>query len=182
MSSARKPKSDQPQPIVFKPKTKPAAAPYEPDIKFDDLSAVDKQAMLDALRQTVQKAHALEEGGTDVAPLLKNLEAIISGKASPASIIDPFANKLEMAKANLQDTIAEIEPSLYPPCDARMTIKLPASAKKHLATKALRQDMTLSQYVIMALNVIGELEGDEKIVLVAPPGNFLKQASRNKKG
>lgn len=163
-------------PIVFA--AKQVEQPKQPDKRFDELSAVDKQAMLVSLKASLDKTRDAETGDqTDIAPLLRNIEDLVNGVTTDDMSATAFGNKFEVARANLRNQISGIDPAMYPPCDDRMTVKLPKSAKKHLMTKALEQDMTLSEYVIQSLNIVGELEGDEKIVLVAPRGHFLQRAS-----
>lgn len=167
-------------PIKFvAPKQQPE--PKEPEIKFEDLSADDKLAMLDSLKASLKAAKEDSESDQeDVSPLLANIEKLIRGDTTVDKTQESFQNKLDLARANLRDQMTQIDPDLYPACDDRMTIKLPASAKKHLMKKAIDQGMTLSEYVIQALNIVGELEGDDKIVLVAPRGHFLQRASRDR--
>ena len=159
-----------------------APEPKVPEINFEDLSTEAKQEMLGALKASLKASRDEGLGDThDVSPLLKNIEDLINGRTTIDKSATAFENKLELARANLRDQIEHIDPDMYPACDDRMTVKLPSSAKKHLMRKALDQDMTLSEYVIQALNIVGELEGDDKIVLVAPRGHFLQQASRERK-
>ena len=137
--------------------------------------------MLASLKTVLKGARDESEGGHDnIDPLLENIEDLIHGRTTVDKSQDAFKGKLDLARANLRDQMESIAPEMYPACDARMSIKLPASAKKHLMGKALEQDMTLSEYVIQALNIVGELEGDEKIVLVAPRGHFLQRASQER--
>lgn len=155
--------------------------PAEPEIVFEDLSADAKLAMLESLKASLKSAKEGEHGDhDDISPLMANIEALILGKTDRDPAEDVFGNKLDLARANLRDQMNHIDPEMYPACDDRMTVKLPRSAKKHLVKKAIDQDMTLSEYVIQALNIVGELEGDDKLVLVAPRGHFLQQASRDR--
>lgn len=153
----------------------------EPEIVFEDLSADAKFSMLESLKASLKAAREEGDGDQDdISPLMANIENLILGRTDKDSSQDAFKNKLDLARANLRDSIEHIDPEMYPACDDRMAIKLPASAKKHLMKKAIDQEMTLSEYVIQALNIVGELEGDDKIILVAPRGHFLQKASRDR--
>lgn len=179
MSNAKR-DDDAVQPIAFGPR-KEAEKPAEPSINFDDLTSDEKLGMLDALKASLQVA---KEGngstGNDISPLIANIEKLVRGEIVDDHSGDGFGKNLDLARANLRDQMGQINPDMFPACDARLSIKVPASAKKHLMRKAMDQDMTLSEYVIQALNIVSELEGDDTLVLVAPRGHFLQQASRDR--
>ena len=168
------------QPIEFGPR-KDVEKPAEPSLNFDDLTSDEKLGMLDALKASLLAAkEGSGSSANDISPLMANIEKLVRGEIVEDKSGEAFGNNLDLARANLRDQMGQINPDMYPACDARLSIKVPKSAKKHLMKKALEQDLTLSEYVIQALNIVGELEGDDMLVLVAPRGHFLQQASKDR--